>query len=238
VKDGEEETTEQREMRQLAADLHEAQKAMEEKWRAKHSSGTPPKVTVLLPKQGGQIFIPIVAAEAHGNRLDARILDADLNAAVNVGLRSVADPRMWEFFPRLRTDRISGEVRYKGRKGKKPKQDASGTAPIATEEKIALRAREKRKWKHDIKTLPELSLGELPSGSAARETRQPNYFRDFAAIAAWDKAWLDDPANSGRVELVSAKALFKAMRDRQWPRCMEINRARIRKWESGDDDAP
>jgi IS605 OrfB family transposase len=230
VKDGEEESTEQRELRQLAAGLHEAQMTMEKQWREKHGSGEPPKVTILLPKQGGQIFIPIVAADADGNRLDARVLDADLNAAVNVGLRAVADPRMWEFFPRLRTVRISGELRYKGRKGKKTKAQA-GTSAIndekPVEEKIALRAREKRKYGE---TGPELDLGEPPSGSAARETRQPNYFRDFAAIAVWDKAWLDDPVVSRRVELVSAKSLFKSMRERQWSRCVQINSARLAKW--------
>jgi len=230
VKEGEEETTEQREMRQLAADLHKAQKAMESKWRAKNGSGKPPKVTVLLPKQGGQIFIPIVAAKAHGNRLDGRVLDADLNAAVNIGLRAVADPRMWEFFPRLRTERISGEVRYKGRKGRKTQSCAAIGEEKPTEEKIALRAREKRKWKHDMKTLPELSFGELPSGSAARETRQPNYFRDFARIAEWDRVRIKDPVGDGNTEIVSAKALFGAMRSKQWKRCMAINAVRLRSW--------
>lgn len=225
VKD-DEETAEQREMRQLAADLYEAQKAMEQQWRARHGDGTPPKVTLVLPKQGGQIFVPITAVEATGNRLAATVSDADLNAAVNIGLRAVADPRMWEFFPRLRTERISGEVRYKGRKGKKPKKSAESTEPAPAETKIALRAREKRKFGE---VGPELSLGDLPSGSAARETRQPNYFRDFANIAGWDKAWLDGSASSGRIEVVSAKALFKALRDRQWTRCMEINRSRLQK---------
>ena len=176
VKDGEEESTEQREMRQLAADLHVAQLAMEENWRAAHRSGKPPKVTVLLPKRGGQIFVPIVAAEKHDNRLAARILDADLNAAMNIGLRAVADPRMWEFFPRLRTMRLSGEVSYKGRKGKKSKPSATIPAANEThsmEEKVTLQAREKRKWKHG-ETSPELCLGDLPSGSAPTAATLPS----------------------------------------------------------------
>ncbi len=229
VKDGEAETAEQREMRRLADDLREAQRNMEIVWRTKHSTGTPPKVTVVLPKQGGQIFVPIVAAEAKDNRLSAIVSDADLNAAVNIGLRAVADPRMWEFFPRLRTERISGEVTYKGRKSRKPKgADAGADANDAkpAEEKIALRAREKRKFGE---TGPELSLGDLPSGSAARERRQPNYFLDFASISNWDTAWLNEPTDSTSIQLSSAKALFKAMRDRQWARCAEINKARLNK---------
>lgn len=229
VKDGEEETTEQREMRQLAGKLHEAQKTMEREWQVKHVTGVAPKVTVVLPKQGGQIFVPIVATAAQGNRFAAKITDADLNAAVNIGLRAVADPRMWEFFPRLRTERISGDIRYKGRKAKKPDKTSDATEATPTEAKIVLRAREKRKWKHN-ELLPELSLGSLPSGSAARETKQPNYFFDFSGTAAWDKAWIDDPEGNGRVEIASAKALFGALRESQWARCAEINEQRLKRW--------
>lgn len=229
VKDGEEETQEQREMRKLAADLYDAQRIMEKIWREKHKTGQPPKVTVIMPKQGGQIFVPVVAAEAQGNRFAAKVADADLNAAVNIGLRAVADPRMWEFFPRLRTTRVSGEVSHKGRKRKQPKSKPEGDEGAPVEKEISLCAREKRKYGE---TGPNLSLGELPSGSAARETKQPNYFVDYANIAKWDKAWVDGPAKSGRVELVSAKSLFKALRDVQWQRCQEINATRIKAWES------
>jgi len=259
VKDGEAETTEQCEMRKLADDLNGAQRNMEKQWHAIHGEGKPPEVTVLLPKQGGQIFIPIVATEALGNRLAAKVADADLNAAVNIGFRAVADPRMWEFFPRLRTERISGEVRYKGRKGKKPKPDAiveveAGAKPA--EEKIALRAREKRKYGE---TGPELALGDLPGGSAARETRQPNYFRDFAGLSRllWkaeepgdaesrkqlafarqfvgqDKARVPDPASpTDEAEILSSKALFMALKRLQWPRCREIHAARLKQWRQG-----
>lgn len=226
VKDGEEESREQREMRKLAEDIRDAQRIMETMWSEKHKAGQPPKVTVVLPKQGGQIFVPVVAAEGRGNRFASKVADADLNAAVNIGLRAVADPRMWEFFPRLRTTRISGEVSHKGRKKKlKPESTTDEVAPIEVE--IALRAREKRKYGE---TGPELSLGDLPSGSAARETKQPNYFVDYASIAKWDKAWIDGPAKSGRVEVVSAKSLFKALRDIQWQRCQEINAERLMAW--------
>jgi hypothetical protein len=249
VKDGEKETIEQQELRQLAVDLYEAQKAMEGWWRAKNGDGTPPKVTLLLPKQGGQIFVPIVDAKANDNRLGAKVCDADLNAAVNIGLRAVADPRMWEFFPRLRTERISGEVRYKGRKGK----ESFGAVP-AGEVRIALRAREKRKYGENG---PGLSLGEQPSGSAARETKQPNYFRDFADVGRllwWlpepadaetrkllgfakqfvpkDKAILPDPAAPSKmVEIVSSKAIFMALKRLQWHRCQEVNSARLARWK-------
>jgi hypothetical protein len=117
-------------------------------------------------------------------------------------------------------------VRHKGRKGKKSRTEG-GTGNIVESQAIRLRTREKRKYGESSL---ELSLGEPPNGSAARETRQPNYFRDFAGIGGWDKAWVNDPTGTGQIELVSAKALFDAMRKRQWKRCKDINAARLQKW--------
>ncbi len=245
IKDGEEETTEQQQMRQLAIDLRNAQQLLETEWQKKHEGLSAPKLTLLLPKQGGQIFVPIAAVPAQQNRLAAKIVDADLNAAINIGLRAVADPRMWEFFPRLRTERISGEVRYKGRKGRKTKaSDGAGDAPID------LRAREKRKYGDKP---PQLIFDEIPSGSVSRETRQPNYFRDFAGIARllWnveepidekslkllrfarefaknDIARVPDAVRGEeQIQLLSSKALFLGLKSLQWARCMQINRARL-----------
>ncbi len=62
------------------------------------------KDTLLLAVEGGKEFLPV-----SGSNKDIR--NADINAAVNIGLRAVADPRRLDIFPRLRTKQlIEGRV--------------------------------------------------------------------------------------------------------------------------------
>ena len=58
------------------------------------------KDTLLLAVEGGKEFLPV-----SGSNKD--IQNADINAAVNIGLRAVADPRRLDIFPRLRTKQLT-----------------------------------------------------------------------------------------------------------------------------------
>jgi IS605 OrfB family transposase len=69
------------------------------------------KGQLMIPVEGGKEFLPVCAKEG-----DA--LNADINAAVNIGLRAAADPSRWDIFPRLRTVKVSGDqVRVTNRRG-------------------------------------------------------------------------------------------------------------------------
>ncbi len=60
--------------------------------------------TLLAPLAGGPIFVPIVD-KVGGADIQPAITQADINAAINLGLRAIADPRLWDIHPRCRTQR-------------------------------------------------------------------------------------------------------------------------------------
>jgi IS605 OrfB family transposase len=66
---------------------------------------------LMIPVEGGKQFLPV-------GEVKGELLNADINAAVNIGLRAIADPSRWDIFPRLRTEKISGQkVRVTNRRG-------------------------------------------------------------------------------------------------------------------------
>jgi hypothetical protein len=91
--------------------------------------------TLYAPKANGPIFIPICEqiAKPDHEKLQPAIVQSDINAAINLALRAIADPRLWSIYPRLRTQRendgslIAREKRKYGEKVIKriepPKED-------------------------------------------------------------------------------------------------------------------
>jgi hypothetical protein len=200
--------------------LHVAQNELLARWGNKHPGQVAPKRTLLLPQSGGPIFIPAVR-DLPGGSIQPAVVQADVNAAIALALRAIADPRLWEIHPRLRTERLGGEPGKKRSKAQ-PTEAASSGVP-------RLRAREKRKYGENG---PELKLGDLSKTSAVTDTRQPNYFRDLAGIANWDTAHIPDPCDAAQsVPLVSGKALWGAVKKLQWERCRKINNARLADWQ-------
>ncbi len=60
-------------------------------------------------------------------RLQARltfpaVVQADINAAINLALRAIADPRLWTIHPRLRSQREGGDKTGKAKKQKENKK--------------------------------------------------------------------------------------------------------------------
>jgi hypothetical protein len=238
-------------LRRTAAELETAQKALDASWKPKFAGQTTPQRTLLLPQAGGPIFIPVVETRSNG-KLNSAVVQADVNAAISLGLRAISDPRLWEIHPRLRTERTSGEVKKRG--GKKKPKEAAGATPAKPDEPVRLKAREKRKYGENG---PELNLGTPPKGSAVEDTRNPNYFRDVAGLAkqlgrlpepaeaedkrslnfarmlvGQDKAEIPDPQDAAKqVELLSGKAFWGAVKKLQWRRCQEINEARLAEWK-------
>lgn len=206
-------------IRRTAEELRHAQAALDADWAAKHPGQKAPHRTLLLPLAGGPIFVP-AADWTSSDGLCSAVTQADINAAINLGLRAITDPRLWTIHPRLRTERVGGET--KQRRGKR-----HGDTPPEAEATVRLKAREKRKYGENG---PELILDTPPKGSAVEDTCNPNYFFDVAGIAAWDKAAVPDPVNHTPVPLVSGKALWGAVRQLQWRRCRAINEQRLAAW--------
>ncbi|GEM_PF-2026214 len=60
------------------------------------------KGDLILAVEGGKEFLPVLSPDGGEG-----LINADICAAGNVGLRGVADPLRWDIFPRLRTKQIS-----------------------------------------------------------------------------------------------------------------------------------
>jgi hypothetical protein len=119
--------------------------------------------TLYAPKAGGPIFIPICdrIANPDHEKLQPAIIQSDINAAINLGLRAMADPRLWSIYPRLRTQR-----------------EKEGT----------MLAREKRKYgeKAKVKIEPPKEDKEVSATN-----RNPNFFADLSRSIPWGHAQLD-----------------------------------------------
>jgi hypothetical protein len=108
--------------------------------------------TLLAPVAGGPIFVPM-----RGNPQQA-----DINAAINLGLRAIAAPENSEIHVRLRSKRDG--------------------------DKFFVRAenlREKARWKKDK---PEIKPPRGESLAGLLTENYPNFFVDFGAVAHFDRA--------------------------------------------------
>ena len=154
--------------------------------------------TLLAPVAGGPIFIP----------MRGKPQQADINAAINLGLRTIAAPENHEIHLRLRSKREG--------------------------DKFFIRAenlREKARWKASP---PEISIPNEKSCAELLTEARPNFFADVGNVADFDRAeiiGLPCAAASGR-------GLWGTINRCDWQRVEEINRARIDKCERGNDDVP
>lgn len=210
-------------IRRTAEELYSAQSELESIWTPSRPGQPAPKRTLLLPQAGGPIFVPVCEFDG-GEKLRAAIVQADVNAAINLGLRAIADPRLWTIHPRLRTERAGGDVR----KSKKGTSKQIVSESDNSDRVVRLKAREKRRYGANG---PLLDFGVSAYAGAIKDTRNPNYFFEVAAIATWDRASVPDPRTGELVSVTSGKALWKTVKERQWARCGEINDVRLRRWK-------
>jgi len=74
-----------------------------------------PKFTLVLPMDGGPAFFPVVPHTAGKEGLEA---NADINAAVNIGLRAIGHPDRLDIFPVLRTEaKADDKLEIRNRRG-------------------------------------------------------------------------------------------------------------------------
>jgi hypothetical protein len=174
--------------------------------------------------------------------LQPAISQADINAALNLALRAIADPRLWEIHPRMRTQRCGGTV-AKGRKAKVVQ--AEPPAPFADPR---LFAREKRKFGE---AGPALNI-QRREKAKADDTRQPNFFADLADLQAIagqlverdnKLSWLTDGWTSAKLgnedrtpPLLHGKTFWGCVKAAQWQRVSDINSARLTAWNAQADE--
>jgi len=168
-------------------------------------SNPPYKGTLLLAVEGGKEFLSVI-----GNNND--VPNADINAAVNIGLRAVADPQRWDIFPRLRTKYISekemavtdwrGWFGKFGREADDRKLRSFATVNVAIEQNqnaekqtTAAVTGKKIKVKGKIGVQPESTAGSTAENQSSQSSEYPPFFVEHSE---WDwlseKDWLKDKA--------------------------------------------
>jgi hypothetical protein len=229
-----------------AAHVQTLIRQMAEAQKIPSASGKPPAKprTLLAPLAGGPIFVPVVDS-ANGVELVPALVQADINAAINLALRAVADPRLWMIHPRLRSQRPCGDKEDKAKKTtnkeEAPNKPAEGK----------LLTREKRKFGEN-----EMLLAvHRPPDAKPDDTRQPNFFADLAGLHAIadklatqnprDFSWLIKDWTSAEItgeigtpQLLHSKSFWGTVKASQWQRIKGINDARIAEWKAKADPMP
>ena len=144
---------------------------------------------ILLPKEGGPLFVPFCGSDS--------LIQADINAAFNIGLRAVAHPAMLTVHNRLRV-RKSGDGLVPARNSALARMVFSETDRIETPE---------------TGDLPNL-LFVLPVPRTLFEGRQNGIYR-FA----------DTGRNC--LTLIPGSDLWKTVKKEKWMRCLTLNRLRL-----------
>lgn len=149
--------------------------------------------TLLLPKAGGQLFMPV---------LGCGIIQADANAAINIGLRAVAAPESIDLLHKVRTER------KKGKDGIFPQKN---------------NAREKAVFSADARIEPLNGFSHKVTS-----TSKPNFFHlgeEAAAHYGFDQATLG--IKGGACRLVSGVAFHSTTEDLALKRIVIMNDERL-----------
>ena len=154
--------------------------------------------TLLAPMAGGPIFVPMRGTP----------LQADINAAINLGLRALAAPENYEIHLRLRSER-KGEG-FQVRTGN---------------------LREKGRWANDA---PSIEFERETDRQAMLTEAHPNFFADLGTVADFDKVKIRGLPCSA----ASGRGLWGTINQRDWIRVNEINRSRLQKHQDVDDPIP
>lgn len=145
--------------------------------------------TLLAPMQLGPIFVP----------LRGKPMQADINAAINLGLRAIASPGADDIHLRIRAMR-DGE-RFKIR---------------------AENAREKARWKDKPLTIT------VPKEADRRkllESARLNFFFDTCQVATFDQATIEGAG----CPVASGRGIWGTVNQCDWRRCDAINESRLRR---------
>lgn len=203
--------------------------------------------TLFAPLAGGPIFVPVcdqVARPDH-EKMQPMMVQADINAAINLALRAIADPKVWPIHPRLRSQREGGDKSGKGKKFK-AKQE-----PLKPENDGKLLTREKRKFGEAAKPLAV----HRQQAAKTDDTRQPNFFADLAGLDSiasklaeenpHDFSWLRKEWTSAVIEgesntppLLHGKSFWGTVKAVQWERIRKINADRISEWKEEGNAMP
>ena len=157
--------------------------------------------SLLAPQPGGPIFVP--AYQLH------RIPDsqqADINAAINLAFRAIAQPSCAQIHLRLRSERVPAKNKN---------------------EHDRFFAREERRFGKGVGIEIVSENGSLP------KDRNPNFFFDPHHVATEDRAKLIDGVSDHEADYAPYAPLWGKVNAAafQWWRCRQFNRHRVEDWK-------
>jgi hypothetical protein len=157
-----------------------------------------PLKTLLLPKPGGPLFLDIKEGQP---------MQADLNAAINIGLRAIAAPESLELLHRLRGIR-EGEAAWRPRFSEKPdKANARERAAFGKASSVRMQ-------------------GEMTSKFT--KAALPNFFFEKSPAFTVDTGTVIFA--SKEIQVISGIALHSQCDGFVLDRILEINNARLKAW--------
>lgn len=169
--------------------------------RRRQQIGKPP-YSLYLPKKGGPLFISLPNGKPQ---------QADINAAINIGLRALVAPEALDILHRVRAEK--GDNSYQA---------------------VQRNAREKAAFKSQS----TISITGDTSDKLAKST-SPNFFYDGAKLATFDCATLS--INGESFQLASGVSLWSSVKTIFLERLIKINEERLKQWRqklSREDDIP
>ena len=183
-----------------------------------------PKVTLILPMDGGPAFFPVLPHAPNKEGLEA---NADIGAAVNIGLRPMAHPDRLDIFPVLRTEaKGDGKLEIKNWRG-----SLNGTA-VQTVETPA-----RKKVDEENEVSAEDDKGgdeELESGKHPRLFAAVEVGGNFS-VPVENKCRYELPmtfdgrkVTSGGVSAAKGKDYWHRVKTLCWERIRKINAQRLR----------
>jgi hypothetical protein len=157
-----------------------------------------PLFTLYFPKAGGPLFLAV---------RDGKPVQADLNAAINLGFRAIAAPECIEVHRRVRATKDKDVYRPK-------LGNAREKAAFTKEDSISLDGALSKKF-----------------GASS----SPNFFLEPDGLVQVEGDALFDRATLNGHSLVSGVALWSTVNNAIYPRCAELNRQRIKLWKLEDE---
>ena len=154
--------------------------------------GKKPRV-LIVPRAGGALFVPAEGSAAQ----------ADINAAINIGLRAIAAPDCHCVQVRIRSSA----------------ENCSFTVQTDTK-------REKARWGNKG---PEVKLKRATDAEKLASSHNPNFFVDQGKIAQFDRASIDGFS----LPVSSARGLWGTLRQKEWVIVNKLNNDRFEKWGNG-----
>lgn len=188
---------------------------------------------LLIPQQLGEFFIAAKQVKIGDDpKTFPKIRQADINAAVNIGLRAIGGPNCFHAHPRVRVEREGSKG--KGSKGKRGRtsdnQPASGKW---------LTRRENKREKAQFGSAKEISFMKLSEDSALLKESKTTLMHDPFGIASYGHASIqecDHPPLAHNAAIFSRRKnelgqFNGAVARLEWDICEAINAARIQAWE-------